>query len=184
VGITRHRLELFGHKAVVEEGNAEQLPYPDNTFDHLNCQGVIHHTTDTLQCLREFHRVIKPGGTLSFSVYYKLLIYRWPLLFKVVVKAFQPWIVLHGRGREGMLYADTPKELVRLYDGSENPIGKAFSVQEIQKMLAGRFQVLGQQRYLIPRRALPVSIPNHVHYWLSRIFGLMIVFRCKRIDTM
>lgn len=47
-----------------------RLPYPDNFFDRLACISTIEHCpgdTDT-QTMRELVRVVRPGGTLAFSV--------------------------------------------------------------------------------------------------------------------
>ena len=45
-------------------GLATQLPYPDNSFDHVLCTFVIKHLSDGLlrDMLREVSRVLKPGG--------------------------------------------------------------------------------------------------------------------------
>ncbi len=183
VELTLRRLELFGLRADVRQGNAERLPYADGSFDHVNCQGVIHHTPDPPQCIGEFYRVLKPGGTLCFSVYFKLLILRSAPLFKAVTKLLRPWIRMRGRGRENMLWASSPEELVRLYDGAENPIGKAFTRAELHAMLAGRFRILKERRVGFPRRVLPLPIVTGVHKLLSNMLGLMIVLRCRKVDS-
>lgn len=137
VRLTQASLEVFNLRTEGEiwEGNAEHLPYEDATFDHVNCQGVIHHTPDTEQCVREFHRVLKPGGTVCFSVYYKNLILRHPSLFRAVQRIFSSIVGLKGRGRESMLRdAKSAEDIVRLYDGIDNPIGKAYSLDDVLRM--------------------------------------------------
>lgn len=181
VDLTSRRLELFGLKADVRSGNAEDLPYPESVFHHVNCQGVIHHTPDTARCLREFHRVLRPGGTLCFSVYNKTLPLRWRWLYRMVRTLTQSWLGLPGRGRENMLTATTPEELVRRYDGIQNPIGKAYTREELHQMLSGRFSVLECKRFGLPRRALPFPLSDGLHRSLSRVLGLMVVLRCRRI---
>lgn len=50
--------------------NAEEIPYPDNSFDYATVAFGIRNVTDIPKCLREMHRVIKPGGhvlCLEFS---------------------------------------------------------------------------------------------------------------------
>lgn len=180
VELTRRRAEMFQLAAEIQQGNAEQLPYPDETFDHVNCQGVIHHTPDTARCIREFHRVLKPGGTLCFSVYYRTLVLRWRWLFRVVSWLTRSWLRLPGRGRESMMTAADPDELIRLYDGAGNPIGKAFTKQELDRMLAGLFVVKETRRVGFPRRVLPVSMPDGLHRLLARLAGLMIVLHCGK----
>jgi ubiquinone/menaquinone biosynthesis C-methylase UbiE len=49
--------------------NAEALPFPDASFDHVYGHGVIQYTADPAQLIRECHRVLKAGGTGIFMVY-------------------------------------------------------------------------------------------------------------------
>ena len=181
VQLTCRRVELFGLVVHIQQGNAEQLPYADDSFDHVNSQGVIHHTPDTQRCLQEFHRVLKPGGTLCFSVYYKPWMLRSRVLFKTLVSLMRPWVQLRGRGRETMLWASEPEELVRLYDGAHNPIGKAFTRADIDTLLTGWFYVLEEKYLGFPRRVFPVPIPRHLHRCVNRMCSLMIVLRCRKL---
>jgi len=43
---------------------SEQLPFPDNTFELVNCRQVLHHARDLGQTCREIFRVLKPGGMM------------------------------------------------------------------------------------------------------------------------
>jgi SAM-dependent methyltransferase len=38
------------------------IPVPDSTYDLVLCTQVLEHVPDPLAVLREFHRVLKPGG--------------------------------------------------------------------------------------------------------------------------
>lgn len=49
--------------------NAEQLAFPDNSFDCVYSLGVLHHTANTEQALAEAHRVLAPGGTAYIALY-------------------------------------------------------------------------------------------------------------------
>jgi SAM-dependent methyltransferase len=55
--------------AELRVANAEALPYPDASFDHVYGHGVIQYTADPARLIRECHRVLKPGGTGIFMVY-------------------------------------------------------------------------------------------------------------------
>jgi ubiquinone/menaquinone biosynthesis C-methylase UbiE len=46
--------------------SAEELPFPDATFDIAVSTLVLCTVTDQPQALRELHRVLKPGGRLLF----------------------------------------------------------------------------------------------------------------------
>jgi SAM-dependent methyltransferase len=45
--------------------NLKRLPLSDGSFDLVNCRLVIEHLDAPLAALREFHRVLKPGGRLA-----------------------------------------------------------------------------------------------------------------------
>ncbi|NLB88905.1 MAG: methyltransferase domain-containing protein [Syntrophomonadaceae bacterium] len=44
------------------EGSIDSLPYEDNFFDAINCLDVLEHTYDPAKIIKQFGRVIKPGG--------------------------------------------------------------------------------------------------------------------------
>lgn len=46
------------------QANAEQLPFPDNTFDCVTISFCLRNVTDKDQALKSIHRVLKPGGRL------------------------------------------------------------------------------------------------------------------------
>lgn len=177
VEITKKSLDLFGYKAVVVTGNAEALPFDDESFDHINCQGVIHHTPDTQKCIQEFKRVLKPGGSVCYSVYYKNIVLRQRWLFKMVqLLSGIVDVGLKGRGRENLIKSSaSPEDLVRRYDGSNNPIGKSFTKREIVAMSSQSFDIDEVYRWYFPARAIPIRIPQAIHKYLSTHFGLMIV---------
>lgn len=50
----------------IQQGSIEALPYSDNEFDAIFCYGVIF-CTDYRKSLKEFTRVLKPGGKLYFT---------------------------------------------------------------------------------------------------------------------
>jgi len=46
------------------EGRAEEMPFPDRSFDMLSMGYALRHISDLSLAFREFHRVLKPGGRL------------------------------------------------------------------------------------------------------------------------
>jgi demethylmenaquinone methyltransferase/2-methoxy-6-polyprenyl-1,4-benzoquinol methylase len=46
-------------------GDAQKLPFPDNSFDVVTIAFGIRNVTDRDMALREFFRVLKPGGRLG-----------------------------------------------------------------------------------------------------------------------
>jgi hypothetical protein len=106
------------------------------------------------------------------------------MLFRLVTLLTRPLILMRGRGREGMMAAQSPDEIVRMYDGVANPIGKAYTRSELLAMLGDRFEVLEQRRIGFPRRVFPIPVTDGIHRLLGRLFGLMIVMRCRKKSAM
>jgi demethylmenaquinone methyltransferase/2-methoxy-6-polyprenyl-1,4-benzoquinol methylase len=59
--IEQHRLSRV---ITVEEGTAERLRFPDDTFDAVMVAFGIRNFTDLHQGLREMFRVLRPGGAM------------------------------------------------------------------------------------------------------------------------
>ena len=53
----------------VRQSAAEQLPFPDGTFDAALAQLVVHFMADPVHGLREMRRVTRPGGTVAACVW-------------------------------------------------------------------------------------------------------------------
>ena len=53
----------------VRSGVAEQLPFPDDSFDLALAQLVVHFMTDPVAGLREMARVTRPGGLVAACVW-------------------------------------------------------------------------------------------------------------------
>jgi len=52
----------------IEIGDLNQsLPYSDDSFDYLVCLDGIEHTENPFNAIREFQRVLKPGGKIFLS---------------------------------------------------------------------------------------------------------------------
>jgi ubiquinone/menaquinone biosynthesis C-methylase UbiE len=67
----RMRLNALKSNYKIIQMNAEFLEFPDNSFDLVWSWGVIHHSANTRNILREVHRVLKPGGSAKIMVYYR-----------------------------------------------------------------------------------------------------------------
>src|SRR5215469_5126282 len=53
----------------IRQSAAEQLPFPDGTFDAALAQLVVHFMADPVGGLREMRRVTRPGGVVAACVW-------------------------------------------------------------------------------------------------------------------
>jgi ubiquinone/menaquinone biosynthesis C-methylase UbiE len=60
--------EKSGLEIEWKQGDASDLPFEDDHFDHLFCQQAMQFFSDPQQVLKEMHRVLKPGGTLALNI--------------------------------------------------------------------------------------------------------------------
>jgi ubiquinone/menaquinone biosynthesis C-methylase UbiE len=59
--------ELRASNVRFEEGDAYALPFPDGSFDVVNANALLQHLGDPIRALREFRRVLRPGGIAAVS---------------------------------------------------------------------------------------------------------------------
>ncbi|MBF0497569.1 MAG: class I SAM-dependent methyltransferase [Deltaproteobacteria bacterium] len=172
--------QLYGLPGQIAVGNAEQIDFPDEYFDYVVSEGVIHHTPDTQGCIDEIYRVLVPSGQAAIGVYYRNFIFRAPVLFRQVLGAMRFFkISMKGRGREKMAWADTPEDFVRMFDGADNPIGKAYTKEQLRHMFR-HFSEIRFARYCLPLRMVKDNIPNYLHKLIASRFGLMILAKVKK----
>jgi ubiquinone/menaquinone biosynthesis C-methylase UbiE len=73
VAMTRQRLSQLGIKSEDYQamvGDAENLPFAENTFDIVYSYGVLHHSPDTERAFKQVYRVLKPGGVFKAMIYH------------------------------------------------------------------------------------------------------------------
>ena len=73
IDLTTKHVELarkrVGDRAIVHEADARNLPLGDDSFDYVYSHGVLHHTDEPEQVVREMFRVLRPGGRINVHVY-------------------------------------------------------------------------------------------------------------------
>jgi len=77
-------------KLVFVCGDAQQLPFEENSFDTVYCRYILEHVPDALRVLKEAKRVMKPGGKLFIQENAILLLKMYPecAVFNEVWHAF------------------------------------------------------------------------------------------------
>jgi ubiquinone/menaquinone biosynthesis C-methylase UbiE len=124
----KRRCELAGYVPDLRVSDAEDLPFSDDVFDVVYSYGVMHHSPDTPQCIREAWRVLKPGGAL------RIMIYHHPSL-----TGFMLWL------RYGFLRGKSLRQSVR--DHLESPGTKSYTQEEARALLQGFEQIEFRQAF-------------------------------------
>ncbi len=178
IEITRKSFEIFGLKGEIKQGSVEEIPYPDNYFDYIVSNGVIHHTPNTEKAVNEFYRILKPGGTASICIYYKNILLQQPLWS--LVRFILPILLRKKEGREKMLSAKTPEEFVRVYDGNDTPIAKVYTRRQADKLL-NRFIIKTVEPHYFPIRFLRMfKVGGLIHKILDKNCGCLIYYLLQK----
>jgi SAM-dependent methyltransferase len=80
--------------------DAENLDFPENSFDLVYSWGVLHHSPDTAKAVAEVHRVLKPGGEAKIMIYhtYSMVGYMLWLRYGLMrLNPFLSWVDIYGR---------------------------------------------------------------------------------------
>lgn len=63
----RHLVATGTQEADLRVGDARELPWDSDTFDHVFIMWLLEHLKDPVPVLSEANRVLRPGGTISLT---------------------------------------------------------------------------------------------------------------------
>ena len=114
----KRRCVLAGYYSDLHVADAESLPFAANTFDVVYSYGVMHHSPNPAQCLREAQRVLKPGGEA------RIMLYHHPSLTGLML-----WL------RYGVWQGKSLRQAV--LDHLESPGTKTYTKAEVRMLMRG-----------------------------------------------
>jgi SAM-dependent methyltransferase len=179
VELARKRFELFDLPGTFRTADAENLDFPESSFDLVYSHGVLHHTPDTVRAVREVHRVLRPGGRAVVMLYHRNS-YNYRVNIRMLRRAgahllkFEPGLKLvhhitgepveslreHARSlkEDARSYLSPDEFLSQHTDGAGNPLARVYSRQQARELFKDFAQVELATHFL-NKRWLPLIGP-------------------------
>lgn len=60
--------DLAKDRVQFSSGDLRHMPFDSETYDLIYCVSVLEHTNQYLDIIKDFHRVLKPGGSLILTI--------------------------------------------------------------------------------------------------------------------
>jgi ubiquinone/menaquinone biosynthesis C-methylase UbiE len=162
--------KLHGKQCVLKLCDSANIDFPSNYFDYVYSHGVLHHTPDTVRCISEAYRVLKPGGLFVLSLYH-------------TYSAFHilSWIVGHGLVRRKLFKLGYKGLMATIEHGADGinikPLVKTYAKRQLRFILEDfskvDFKIAHFKREHIPygSKFLPLIIEK----WFERYIGWYVI---------
>ena len=117
---TQKRLKCFGLQSTIAIDDAENLSFPNDTFDIVYSWGVLHHSPNTPKAISEVWRVLKPGAVAKIMIYSKWSVIGAMLWTRYALLQGKPWL-----------------SLTEIYDRYlESPGTKAYTISQAKQLMS------------------------------------------------
>ena len=194
VELARKRFELFELRGKFQTADAENLQFPDESFDLVYSHGVLHHTPETGKAIQEIYRVLRPRGRATVMLYHRDS-YNYRINISLLRRAGarllrsekgirlvhkvtgEPLESLQEHARllksEKDSYLKPAEFLNQNTDGAGNPLARVYSRSEARELFKDFSQVILKTHFL-NKRWLPVVgklLPRSVESRLASRWG-------------
>jgi len=193
IELARKRFQLFGLTGKFQVADAENLDFPDESFDVVYSHGVLHHTPDIDAAVQEIRRVLKPGGRAIVMLYH-----RGSYNYRIGIRVLR-------RAGAGLLKTDTGIKLINVLtgeptealqeraammratngetsadqllnestDGAGNPLARVYSRREARQLFKD-FSKVELRAYFLNKRFIPIVgnlLPRSIESALASRWG-------------
>lgn len=159
----RENFRLRGLAAEFRHGDGERIPFADSTFDVVYSNGVIHHTPNTLEVIREIYRVLKPGGRVIIMVYAENSLHYWRNLVRD--------LGLRNAMLERVSIGEIMSQHVELSSHDQKPLVKVYTANRLRRMFGDFKNVKIYKRQMIAEelparlRWFPLGLAGRLLGW-------------------
>jgi glycosyltransferase involved in cell wall biosynthesis/ubiquinone/menaquinone biosynthesis C-methylase UbiE len=170
--LARENFAVRGLSAEFYQMDAESLVFDDNTFDVVYSNGVLHHTPDTRQVVREIFRVLKPGGRVIAMVYAEDSLQYWRnLVWNIGLK--------EGQLRKYSMGEIMSRAVERSDNAAAHPLVKTYTRAGLRQLFGGFRDIEILQRQL-EAAGVPRVLARVPRRYLERIMGWNLIVKARK----
>lgn len=184
VQFAKKNLECRNLSGEVLKMDAQNMQFPDESFDFVNAWGCLMHMPDTEKAIREIYRVLKPGGRALAYMYNKS---SWPYWFNII---FLRGIML---GQLFKHHFNTTKITSRYSDGYSvggNMLTKFYTPGQARKMfISAGFNTVNCFPWKLPYepdswpiRRFPIFryLPSFIKSFMAKRWGYGLIVKAEK----
>jgi glycosyltransferase involved in cell wall biosynthesis/ubiquinone/menaquinone biosynthesis C-methylase UbiE len=161
--LARENFKLRGLSGEFIQHDAEHLPFDNNSFDVVYSNGVIHHTPNTVQVIKEMYRVLKPGGRAIVMVYAENSLHYW-------IKLVGNLGLIKGEIQDCSM-GEIMSRHVEISENNAKPLVKVYTRRRLKRMFQEFVNIQILQRQItapeLPKglRWLPLNLAGQLVGW-------------------
>lgn len=149
LALAQENFKLRGLEGRFVHHDAEKLPFDDNSFDVVYSNGVIHHTPNTVQVVRDIYRVLRPGGKAIIMVYAENSLHYWRNLMRDIGI---------GQGElERYSMGEIMSRSVEISESGARPLVKVYTPRRLRAMFTD-FTDISIVQHQLMKEELPVGL--------------------------
>ena len=193
IELARQRFAVSGLSGNFLVSDAENLDFPDESFDLVYSHGVLHHTPDIEAAIGEIYRVLRPGGRAVIMLYHRGS-YNYRVGIRVLRRAGAGLLKTEGGIKIVHQLTGEPVDSLREHaaslrnangnvsaaellnqstDGTGNPLARVYSRREARELFKD-FREVELRAYFLNKRFIPVIgnlLPRSIESALASRWG-------------
>ena len=170
--LARENFAVRGLPGEFIQQDAETIALPDNSFDVVYSNGVLHHTPNTRHVVREIFRVLKPGGRVIVMVYAEDSLHYWRnLMWNIGLK--------EGQLRKYSMGEIMSRTVERSDNASAHPLVKAYTRAGLRQLFDAFVDIEIVQRQMEPE-GVPRVLTFVPRRYLGNVMGWNLIIKARK----